>query len=122
MEFLGTAGIRCIVDLPENPPDVVVRSSVRHHLMLSVKEALTNVVRHSRARTVRFTATFADGHLQVVVDDDGCGLVATPGRAEGDGLQNMRQRMASAGGSFEVRPKSGPGAQLVFSVAIHPPA
>ena len=122
VEFLGTAGIRCIVDLPENPPEVVVRSSVRHHLMLSVKEALTNVVRHSRARTVRFTATFADGHLQVVVDDDGCGLVATPGRAEGDGLQNMRQRMASAGGSFEVRPKSGPGAQLVFSVAIHPPA
>ncbi len=122
VEFLRTASIRCIVDLPDDPPEIEVPSSVRHHLMLGVKEALTNVVRHSQARTVHLAATFADGTLQVVIDDDGCGLAVTPEGSEGDGLRNMRQRMAASGGKFEIEPKSGPGTRLLFRVAIPQPA
>ncbi len=121
VEFLRTAEIRCVVDLPDDPAEVLVASSVRHHLMLGIKEALTNVVRHAHARTVNLQATFANGTLQVVIDDDGCGLAVTPERSEGDGLRNMRQRMEAVGGTFEIKPKDGPGTRLRFRVTLLPP-
>jgi signal transduction histidine kinase/ligand-binding sensor domain-containing protein len=122
VEFLRTAGIRCLVDLPDHPPDIVVTSDVRHHLLLVVKEALTNVVRHAGAHVVSIQVTLADRALQVVIDDDGRGLALGPDAPPGDGLRNMRERMAAVGGEFQVDRKAGPGTRLKFKVAIDFPA
>ena len=55
-----------------------------------VREAVTNVVRHSRART----CVIAAGPSWVEIDDDGAGGASTAG----NGLTGLRERVAAAGG------------------------
>lgn len=119
VEFLRAAGIACQVDLPDDPPDVQVASDVRHHVFLAVKEALTNVVRHSSARVVRLRATIEAGELRLVIEDDGCGFDAKPDDGLADGIRNMQQRMGSVGGSFRIESKAGKGTHLELAVRIN---
>lgn len=118
VEFLRVAGIRCVVDLPDDPPDLPVPSDVRHHLLLVVKEALTNVVRHAHARNVSLRIASEKNLLRVVVEDDGVGLVTPAGPPQGDGLRNMRKRMEAVGGEFRLERKAGGGTRLEFIVPI----
>ncbi len=118
MEFLRSAGIRCVVDLPDDPPEVWVTSDVRHHLLLVVKEALTNVVRHARARTVSLRIVSEPNWLRVRVEDDGVGLGISPELSQGDGLRNMRQRMETVGGELGIERAEGGGTRLEFKVPI----
>ncbi|MEU6622152.1 histidine kinase [Streptomyces litmocidini] len=69
-----------------------------------VQEALTNVVKHARARTVDVRLAHADGVLRVTVTDDGRGPQGGPG---GHGLVGIRERAAAHGGTAEAGP--GPG-------------
>ncbi|MGH3457996.1 sensor histidine kinase [Aeromicrobium sp.] len=73
----------------------------RHRVVLawSLREAVTNVVRHSGASTCRIEL----GSDFLTVDDDGHGV---RGRREGNGLRGLRERVGAAGGTVDV----GPGA------------
>ena len=121
VEFLRTAGIRCVLDLPENPPEIGVTPEVRHHLLLVVKEALNNVVRHAGAHAVSIQIKMDDGWLHVVIEDDGRGLTLAPADSQGNGLRNMQERMAAAGGRFQVENKSNTGTRLHFAVPVGQP-
>ncbi|WP_337004634.1 sensor histidine kinase [Microbacterium sp. LB12] len=65
-----------------------------------LREATTNTLRHSRARTVR--VQLAPGRL--VFEDDGVGA----GAAEGNGIRGMRERAAAAGAGFVVGASDDP--------------
>lgn len=63
-----------------------------------LREATTNVLRHSEARTVR--VLLAPGWL--VVEDDGIGLAEGAGDGAGNGIRGMRERAAEAGAGFLI--------------------
>jgi signal transduction histidine kinase len=69
-----------------------------------VQEALTNVVKHARARTVDIAVREAGGGLDVRVADDGAGLAAGARDGAGFGLVGMRERVEIAGGELHVEP------------------
>ena len=98
-ELLEAAGIRfdCEMDRVSVPP------SEESVLVLALREAVTNIVRHSAARScrVRFLRT-TDGY-QLQISDDGRGGCA----AEGSGLHGMRERVESLGGTLERDGSSG---------------
>jgi two-component system sensor histidine kinase UhpB len=76
------------------------------------QEALTNTVRHARARSVRLSLSIDDGGLELVVQDDGRGL---PERVPIEsGLRGMRERALLVGGTLSVtsRPRSGTEVRL----------
>lgn len=87
-------------------------------LMRIVQEAITNVIKHADARTIRVTngeALGADGRLGVYVEvaDDGRGLPACPG-TPGRGLVNMRRRASEdLGGSFAIATAGPAGGTVV---------
>jgi signal transduction histidine kinase len=118
VEFLRAAGISCSVDLPETPPELVVPSDQRHHLFLAVKEALTNVVRHSGARTVTLRVQLEGSLLLLEIGDDGRGFSQVPDDALADGLRNMRQRIESLGGRFHLDSRPGEGTRLRFELQL----
>lgn len=92
------AGIRA-----ELPGDASVVDP-RHRIVLgwALREAVTNVVRHSAA-----TRCHVDlGPSWLTVADDGRGL---DGRPEGNGLTGLRERVAAAGGSVELASGAGDG-------------
>lgn len=118
VEFLRAAGLPCRLDLPDNPPEIPVTSEVRHHIFLTVKEALTNVVRHSAARNVLICATIEDAVLRVIIEDNGQGFDCVPDDALADGIRNMRQRVSSVGGTFRIESRTGIGTRIELAVAV----
>jgi signal transduction histidine kinase len=73
-----------------------------------VTEALTNVSRHSRARTCSVQLS-VNGALEVAVCDDGRGV--DPAQQPGVGITAMRERAAELGGWLRIEPLS-PGTRV----------
>lgn len=83
------------------------RPSALHCLGLArfVEEALSNVIKHSRARHVRVECTQAEpDKLRVVVEDDGVGfdVQAVREAGQGVGMRSMAARAERLGGSLHV--------------------
>ncbi len=101
---LEGAGITA--DLPDD--ERVADPRYRVVLGWVLREAVTNVVRHSGARRCRATLT----QSALVVEDDGRGL---SGSVEGDGLRGLRERVTTAGGRFATGPADGGGTRVEVS-------
>lgn len=114
VEFLRTAGVRCRVDLPNQPAHRPVPADVRHNLFLAVKEALNNVVRHAGATEVLLRIMADERALQVTIEDNGKGFDNAPAAKGSDGLRNMRQRISEVGGRFLVESRPGSGTRIVI--------
>ena len=112
VEFLHDANIPCRVDLPDKIPDRMVSPEARHNLLLIVKEALNNVVRHARASEVRLRITASDSEVSFSVEDNGCGFEGVPDNASSEGLRNMRQRIEEIGGQFQLDSRPGKGTRV----------
>jgi PAS domain S-box-containing protein len=86
-----------------------------------LQEALTNVARHARARTVRVALAHDGTMLELEVRDDGVGFkVGARRRRSGLGLHGMRERVTLLGGSFELESRPG-GGTLVRARIPAPP-
>lgn len=119
--FLRTAEITCELDLPADPsPEHVSTPAFRHELFLTVKEALTNIVRHAQATRVTFGVRVTADTIELSIADDGRGFSGSSTDAHADGLRNMRQRMEQIGGRFEIE-SSPPSGTRITLVAPWPP-
>jgi two-component system, NarL family, sensor histidine kinase DesK len=99
---LDAAGIA----LSSNMADLNLPPSLEPVLELTLCEAITNVVRHSRAKNCQIQVLQTPQHIQLEVSDDGVGMVQTgslEGR-EGTGLSSIRERLRAVGGSLEINP------------------
>ena len=82
-----------------------------------VQEALSNVVRHSGARTVHVEVKVERGWVVAVVEDDGVGFEeARIGDGGGLGLVGMRERAVSAGGRVSVESTLGEGTCVTLTI------
>ncbi|MEZ0215677.1 MAG: two-component regulator propeller domain-containing protein [Rariglobus sp.] len=116
VEFLASAGIACEIDSPADMPARPLGSSVRHDLFVVVKETLNNVVKHAGARAVKLKIEVADGVLRVVVSDDGRGFVVGSEPEDANGLCNLRERMAEAGGAYRIDSQIGAGTRVTVEL------
>lgn len=101
---LRTAGIAVRVDITAASLDPAHETT----FAWALREAVTNVVKHSGARTCRI-ALAADGSTMLDVDDDGRGPV---GGGAGTGLDGLADRIHALGGTIEVGPGEGRGFRL----------
>ena len=84
------------------------REELRVLLFQAVRELLMNVVKHAKARWCRITTHRGSGVIQITVEDNGVGFVASAaGDAKGFGLFSIQERIETLGGSILIR--SGPG-------------
>ncbi|WP_433790767.1 sensor histidine kinase [Actinoplanes sp. CA-252034] len=96
------------VDLPGRP-DLPLESAA----YFAVAEALTNVIRHSRAHHGSVSARHAAGLLTMVVTDDGRGGAAP---AAGTGLRGIERRLAAFDGTIML--SSPPGGPTVITMEL----
>ena len=83
------------------------------------QEALANVRRHANASQVEIGFGFAEGLLQLSVQDDGAGMDAVEARkSQGNGLRNMRARARGMHGEFRLNTTPGAGACLAVTAPI----
>jgi signal transduction histidine kinase len=108
---LRSAGVSVAFDtdeLGEIPP------AIGHAAYRIVQEALTNVARHSGARSARVEVRREDGAVAIEVSDDGRGAGDAPA---GNGVSGMRERVRALGGAMS----SGPGEQGGWVVRVRLP-
>lgn len=91
---LGSAGVTLSVSgaAPHLEPDADTA------LGLALREAATNIIRHSRASTARLTLGRRDGAARVMLEDDGGGGAPV----EGEGLTGLRRRLEALGGRLQT--------------------
>jgi two-component system, NarL family, sensor histidine kinase DesK len=82
-----------------------------------LREAVTNVVRHSGARHCDISLSHNDGELVLTVTDDGHGVADQ--QAGGNGLRGMSERLAAVGGRLSVT--GSPGFTLAAAVPAPSP-
>ncbi|MEO6218534.1 MAG: histidine kinase, partial [Sphingomonas sp.] len=80
-------------------------------LAMTLREAVTNVIRHAGAGHCHMAISILDGVARLTVEDDGCG----GSFSEGTGLGGMRQRLTAAGGSLSLE-RAAPGTRLAAMV------
>ncbi len=85
------------------------------------QEALGNIGRHARARSVRVTLGGGDGRVALQVHDDGAGFDLLAPRA-GMGIRNMQARAAALDGHLAVETKPGGGTTVRLLVPYARPA
>jgi two-component system sensor histidine kinase DesK len=115
-EMLAAAGIGYHVDgqppeLPRNAEDA---------LAWAVREGVTNVIRHSRARrcVIRFSERGANVELEIIDDGVGTPIESIRPAGSGNGLQGLAERMSAAGGTCEAGPVPDGGFSLKASVPV----
>ena len=91
-------GLTASVLAPEDMPTLPAAVEVAAYRI--VVEAVTNTIRHARARCCRVTMTYRGDALAITVSDDGTGLRATG--SQGHGLAIMRERAEELGGTMAV--------------------
>jgi PAS domain S-box-containing protein len=88
--------------------------SVATNLYRIAQEAVSNAIRHGKAKSVLIQLAADDGKLTLQVRDDGKGFPAKP-KQTGMGLHTMRYRATMIGGSLDVRPSRPRGTVVMCS-------
>jgi two-component system, NarL family, sensor histidine kinase DesK len=109
-DVLDAAGIALEVTRDSAVPAAPVDSL----LAWTVREGVTNVLRHSRAHRCEISLESGNGGFTVAIVDDGVGGVANAG---GSGLHGLRERVGAAGGRVEA----GPGERGGFRLQAYVP-
>lgn len=121
---LKAAGMELQWDARGLPEELDIDPDAVLPLLRIVQEALTNAIKHSRARAVRVTLGVDHGgdvqSLSIRVTDNGRGLAAAsaaPG--SGRGLQNMRNRAGKIGALLKVETVPGAGTMILLRMPLH---
>jgi signal transduction histidine kinase/ligand-binding sensor domain-containing protein len=118
-DYFQETGIECALDIPSQVPPHPLSSQCRHHLFLAVHEAFTNILKHSGATQAKVAITYDPPVFEIVVSDNGQGFTpwnggAGAGAESGNGLRNMRQRLANLGGRYHLDSAPGRGTTIRF--------
>jgi signal transduction histidine kinase len=117
--FLKLANITCRLRGSLDLPGQTLNPIHRHEFFLAFKEALTNIVRHSRATEVRLSLRIIGNRLRLSLTDNGSGLRSAHPTPEMDGLANMRRRLEKMGGRFAIAGQAGRGTILRFYLPLN---
>jgi two-component system, NarL family, sensor histidine kinase UhpB len=97
------------------PPPVAIA------LFRVTQEALTNIVRHSRATRADVVLESHDGVFELLVSDNGIGFDVEDARSRPTasvGLFGMAERVALVGGTIDIHARKGAGSRIDVRVPV----
>jgi signal transduction histidine kinase len=113
-EFFESGPSRCWQEIPADLPAWPLGAEVRHNVFLAFREALNNVLKHSGATQVWVRLLVDTKQVCLEVEDNGRGFEPARPAAGGNGLENMRGRLAECGGRTELTSAPGRGTKIRF--------
>jgi signal transduction histidine kinase len=114
--FREQTGIK--VDLESRLGEQRLPFDIETALYRITQEALTNVVKHARAKRVSIVLTKRDGAVSAVIEDDGRGFDHEESGNDGLGLLGMRERVALVNGHLSVESSPDTGTTLSIEVPV----
>lgn len=117
-EYSAAADIQLKQDLPEKIPAGTIPSGARHNLVLAVKEALNNAIKHALASEIELRTELEPHKLRVQITDNGRGFLLEESRALGNGLRNMEKRLVTSGGRCQIDSRASGGTKVTFELPL----
>ena len=116
-DFFRRTPISCRQQICLSPPDYPLDGELRHQLFSAIKEAFTNVLKHSGATEVWLRIAVRGRRLCILIRDNGSGFspVAESSR---HGVENMRARLEAVNGGCILRSKLGRGTRIFLWVLL----
>ncbi|GAB2652962.1 sensor histidine kinase [Arenimonas aestuarii] len=113
----GVPALDIRLDMPD--PLLVEDPEYAHVMLRCAQEIITNAVRHAGASTLWLSLSRDAKELRIRARDDGAGAETL---APGNGLQGMRERLASCGGQLDIITGRGKGFALDIRLPLEKPA
>jgi two-component system sensor histidine kinase DesK len=110
--MLEASGIALSVELPDG---LDLPAQTEASLALVLREAITNIHRHSRATEARVIITRNGQEFSMRIVDNGCGGLA----AHGNGVSGMRERVRQIGGRLAIDSPAKQGTALEIGIPAH---
>ena len=108
------AKISCSFLCPE--PMEVLDNTLAVHLFRIAQEAVSNAIKHGHAKAVVIALEANDGMVSLRVSDDGIGFDAARSARRGMGLNIMRYRARTIGGTLEIQSNAPSGTVVVCTL------
>ena len=137
IDFFDNIGINSHYSIEEMDPSVtqqIIVGETRRQIFLTFKEILNNIVKHAAATTVTIIITLTKNGFEIRIIDNGNGFddADTEGSLEpikpkpsprngngGNGLRNMKERMAAIGGTFQIFSEKNKGTTVILQIPIN---
>ena len=97
--------------------DARIRHNQEYTVYCCARELVNNAQKHAGASTVNLQLVQSRKHVSLTVQDDGCGFDERT-VVKGDGLQNIRNRVASCRGKMDIVSSPGKGTETVIELGI----
>ena len=129
-EQCTTKGMQYEVRTDGVPLNLPMSDDVRRNIFLIFKEALNNVIKHSKATHVSVSSSVSEGIFQLILSDDGIGFQAAVSderpsaeksliwKRTGHGLSNMMKRAEEIGIECSIQSSPGHGTSVTVGVKI----
>jgi two-component system NarL family sensor kinase len=96
-----------------------INTKTKTYLYRIAQEALNNILKHSGAKEVTFTLSRSKDIITFILRDDGKGFdVEDAAYEKGNGLHNMRERVALMQGTINILSSPGEGTTLIINVPV----
>lgn len=113
-KLLHTAGIE--LEIIEHGPSPLLSSVEETMMALSMREAITNTIKHSQALHCTIRLQVVDSRYTIYITDDGVGLNQKEG---GNGILSMKERMQALNGTLTVEYSSTGGTAVTMMLPLH---
>lgn len=116
--LLEPSGIDYQIRFPEEVPDIVLTNDQRRNILLVVKEAVHNAVKHSGAAHISIRADIAGDLMCIEIKDNGKGFEVAAKR-DGNGLKNLQHRCTMLHAELQLQTAPGNGVHFIFSIPLN---
>ncbi len=107
-------GIECVCSFPNSA--AIRDHAVAIHFYRIAQEAITNAIKHGKAKRIHLELAERDGNFQLNIQDNGIGLPASPGKHNGMGMHIMNYRARTLGAVLNVQPGESGGTVVTCSL------
>lgn len=115
-DFAKRSGVVCELQMHEID-ELETAKAVATAVYRALQESLTNIARHSGAKSAWISLRAEDGTIRLEIEDDGRGIAPEDvAKRRSLGLKGMRERFAYLGGEFEVARAPRGGTRVRISV------
>jgi signal transduction histidine kinase len=108
------SGVSCRFVCPE--PIFIDDNDVATHLYRIAQEGISNAILHGKPKSIEMSFVRNDGHINLILKDDGTGFIYDPQSSKGIGLKIMKYRAHMMGGTFQIESGSPQGVILKCSL------
>ena len=110
-------GIDYEIELPETIDSFYISIEHRQHIYLILKEAINNIVRHSKATKARIEISLLNENLSILISDNGKGFNKAQ-VSDRNGIKNMNNRAAEINGTIKIDSDADCGTIILLTVKI----